>query len=112
MSMRIRMRTLAAGPDGVLQAGQEIDLPENIAQQYITGGYAIPVKAGRETAKIAPPETAVQPDLVEMLGPEVAQEMAERGITLETLAEVDDKTLLAIPGLGKATLRKIRAREG
>ena len=110
--MRIKMRTLAAGPDGVLPIGLEVDLPDKVAQQYIDGGYAVPVKARRETASVSPPEAAVQSDLARALeiGPEVAQEMADLGITLETLSETDDKTLLAIPGIGKATLRKIREK--
>lgn len=34
------MRTLAAGPQGVLAAGAAVDLPDDQAEQLIAGGYA------------------------------------------------------------------------
>jgi hypothetical protein len=37
---RVRMKTLAAGPDGVLQAGQVVDLPSQQAKAFLDGGYA------------------------------------------------------------------------
>ena len=38
--MKIRMITLAAGPDRVLLATQEYDLPAEVAQPLVDGGYA------------------------------------------------------------------------
>lgn len=59
--MKIRMLTLAAGPDGVLQPGQEVDLPGEQARALIEGGYAEAVEKIRETAAVEPPEKAVTP---------------------------------------------------
>lgn len=39
--MKIRMLTLAAGPDGVLQAGKIAEVPEATARALIAGGYAV-----------------------------------------------------------------------
>ena len=39
--MKIRMLTLAAGPDGVLQAGKIAEVPEAKARALIAGGYAV-----------------------------------------------------------------------
>lgn len=38
--MRVRMKTLAAGPDGVHYAGMVYDLPEFQAREYVEGGFA------------------------------------------------------------------------
>ena len=50
--MRIRMNTLSAGPNGVLLAGGEYEVPEAEARQLVAGGYAAPVNS--------PPSTAAQ----------------------------------------------------
>lgn len=46
--MRIKMRTLGSGPDGVLQAGKVYDLPAEVAQPLLEGGYAERVVAGSD----------------------------------------------------------------
>lgn len=38
--MRLKMRTTAAGPDGVHLAGQVYDLPEPMAKAYVKVGSA------------------------------------------------------------------------
>lgn len=62
--MKIRMKTLAAGPDGILSPGQEVDLPADKARALIEGGYAEAVSKVRETAAVEPPEQAVTPKKV------------------------------------------------
>lgn len=68
--MKIRMKTLAAGPEGVLQPGQEVDVDDALAKEWIARGYAEEVETGlaeeaseavRETAAVEPPEQAVTP---------------------------------------------------
>lgn len=68
--MKVRMITLAAGPEGVLQPGQEVELPAKEAMALIAGGYAEEVESQpaeetlesvRETAAVEPPEQAVTP---------------------------------------------------
>jgi hypothetical protein len=59
--MRVKMKTLAAGPDGVLRPGQEVDLPTAQAKALIEGGYAEPVGTVQETAAVEPSEKAVMP---------------------------------------------------
>jgi len=60
--MWVKMITMAAGPDGVLQANQKYDLPATQALTLIDGGYAEPAKAPRETATVQPEEMAVEVD--------------------------------------------------
>jgi hypothetical protein len=60
--MRVRMKTLAAGPEGVLPAGQVINLPEGKAQMFIDGGYAeVVVLSQVERATAEPKEQATAP---------------------------------------------------
>lgn len=40
MSVRVRMRTTSAGPSGVVQAGQTVELPEAQAAELLAMGYA------------------------------------------------------------------------
>jgi len=106
---RMRMRKTAAGPEGVFAAGDIVYVPDDLAKTYIDGGYA-------EYATLARPERAVarpqrrQP--MPAIPEEIAQKLASAGITAENLAETADRDLLAIPGIGQATLRKIRATGG
>lgn len=37
--MKIRMRTTSAGPKGVILAGQIVDMPDDIAEELVRGGY-------------------------------------------------------------------------
>jgi len=59
--MKVKMITLAAGPAGVLLAGQEYNLPEAEAKAFIDGGYAAPVQ---EKPAPAPEEAAKAPEVV------------------------------------------------
>ena len=43
--MLIRMRQLAAGPDGVLYQGREYDLADERAVPLIAAGAAVPVRS-------------------------------------------------------------------
>lgn len=38
--MKIKMKTLASGPDGVLSKGEIVDLPKEQAEALIAGGFA------------------------------------------------------------------------
>ncbi len=42
--MKIRMRTLAAGPNGVLEVGKTYDIEDKEAKQLIEGRYAVSVE--------------------------------------------------------------------
>ena len=110
--MRIRMITLASGPEGVFQPGREYNAPGDMsqekAQEMCEGGFAVPVKEERETAVSGAPET-LAPFEIPGVSRAVVQEMAARGITLDNLAETPDQALKNVPGLGKAALEKIRA---
>lgn len=62
--MRIKMKTLAAGPNGVLSPGQEVEVAGDLARALIEGGYAEAVEKIWETAAAEPPEQAVSPKKV------------------------------------------------
>lgn len=50
-------------------------------------------------------------EYIDGIGPEVAQRLREADITtLDELREADDDTLLAVDGIGKASLKKIRSQ--
>ena len=51
--MRIRLNSLYAGPAGIIQPGQEVDMPEAVAAALVNGGYAVALDAPPE------PEAAV-----------------------------------------------------
>jgi hypothetical protein len=61
--MKIKMRTLSASPQGVLEPGKEYDLDEKFAKDLVAGGYAVPAKkqapASAASAAVEPVETAV-----------------------------------------------------
>lgn len=64
--MKVRMRTTAAGPDGVLTAGVIYSLDDEVATPLVAGGYAealeaAEVKAVKKTAKTAGTEGTTQP---------------------------------------------------
>lgn len=63
--MRVRLKTLMAGPAGVHSAGQVLDLPTAQAYALCEGGYAEQVDAPApapaatiETASVAPQQAA------------------------------------------------------
>lgn len=60
--MRVRMLATAAGPSGVFPAGLVVDIDEELASAFVSGGYAEAVyQPITETATIEPPEKAVLP---------------------------------------------------
>ena len=66
--MRIRMKTLAAGPLATYRPGEVADVDAATAQAFIDGGYAEAVEqvqavreSVQETAMLQAPERAVMP---------------------------------------------------
>lgn len=59
--MKIKMLTLAAGPEGVTPAGCILNVNDIVAKQLIAGGYAIAVEADNENDKTAPDGGAAKP---------------------------------------------------
>lgn len=64
--VKVKMLKLAAGPQGIVQIGQEIELTKEAAVLYVEGGYAVYVDkqadtgpATIETATTKTPERAV-----------------------------------------------------
>lgn len=64
------MKTLGAGPEGVLLPGEEYDVSDSAGEALVQGGYAEVVAADHliltppleiETAMLEPPEAAVLP---------------------------------------------------
>jgi hypothetical protein len=73
--MKIRMITLYAGPDGVMQSGRVYDVePPTLAKALVEGRYAVMVEPEKAEAVI---ETAVQP--AEVIEKAVAPEPRKRG---------------------------------
>ena len=54
MNIMVKMRTTAAGPNGIYMAGSTVSLDSETVEQFIAGGYADKV----ETKKINEPEKA------------------------------------------------------
>jgi hypothetical protein len=69
--MKIRMIATAAGPQGTFPSGKIVEVPDDLAQSFIAGGYAQEVAAeisapamenqapAPETAALEPPERAI-----------------------------------------------------
>lgn len=116
--IRVKMITLSANEHGVFLPGKEYGpedgMPQELMADLCDNGYAeavkTPVKQKQEmeTATVKVPEKAVLFD-IPGVDPGVVAAIAARGITPETLAETPDNVLSKIPGVGKATLAKIRA---
>ena len=58
--MKVRMKTIAAGPKGTRQPGDVIDVPAKEAKTLIAGGFAEAVE-GPAKPKAAKKETAADP---------------------------------------------------
>lgn len=63
--MKVRMKTLSAGPSGVRTPGQVVDVDSAGARALVAGGYAEYVELQHEaepveTATVSPPEQAVR----------------------------------------------------
>jgi len=53
--MKVKMRTLAAGPNGNLEPGQIYEVPDGVGRAFVSGGYAenadpVVKEPARETA--------------------------------------------------------------
>jgi hypothetical protein len=84
--MKMQMKTLMAGPNGVIKAGQVVELPEAEAQALIDGGYAISAEiialplGGLTPVKASEPEPAAEETepAVEDLEPETEKPATRR----------------------------------
>jgi len=59
--MRVRLKTVMAGPDGVFHAGSVIDPPVDVAEAVIAAGYAERLERQPERAAFEPASKAVKP---------------------------------------------------
>jgi hypothetical protein len=59
--MKVKLKTLMAGPEGVFQPGSVIDLDMDEADSLIFVGYAEPIEHPVETAAFEPGNRAVRP---------------------------------------------------
>lgn len=59
--MRLRMKSTAAGPGGVLAAGEEVVVSDELGAVLVEMGYAEALKDVPETTATAPPETTAKP---------------------------------------------------
>ena len=59
--MKVRLKTLMAGPEGVFQPGSVVDLESDHAEALISGGYAERMERPVETASIEPGEREARP---------------------------------------------------
>ena len=53
--MLIKMKTTAAGPDGIYAADKQYVVPDGLAQAWIDGGYAERVEKTKTLARKTPP---------------------------------------------------------
>ena len=59
--MKVRMRTLMAGPQGVFPPGSIVELDADDAEVLVSAGYAERLERAVETAAIEPGIRAVRP---------------------------------------------------
>lgn len=58
--MKIKLKTIMSGPDGVFQPGDEIEVDPKRGRDLIAGNYAIELKSRRgETQRLKTPENAM-----------------------------------------------------
>lgn len=67
--MKIRMKTLYAGPDGTIQPGQIGDLPSETAEVLIEGGYAEHPEAAAIRTETATARAAAETAALRTAGP-------------------------------------------
>lgn len=102
--MKVRMVSLAAGPDGSWPPGSVHDLPEGLARALVAGGYAVAVDVAGSGGgpRLAGVEHAIDARVVaaerrtdwgealitdiDGIGPVIAQRLGDGGI--ETMAEL------------------------
>lgn len=125
--IQIRMKTLRAGPQGVISPGQVTSVSAEEAADLIEGGYAEPYGSAAETASIKPSERAARPkskpktpdplketgpeaELVDLVGKKPGQALIEAGINSITAAlEAIDAgvDLREISGVGRGAMKKL-----
>jgi hypothetical protein len=59
--MKVRLKTLMAGPEGVFQPGSVVDLDAEQAEALVSSGYAERLERPVETAAIEPSELEMRP---------------------------------------------------
>jgi hypothetical protein len=59
--MKVRLKTLMAGPDGVFGPGSVVDLDIDQAEALVTAGYAERLERPVETTAVEPGTRAVKP---------------------------------------------------
>lgn len=89
------MKTLMAGPDGVVHPDTVISVSKKQAKDLIAGGYAAPVKGKVESTSVEPPENTSKPPADP--GSYVLGSGIHEG---KTLSEVPDKYLKWMKSLG------------
>ena len=77
--IRVRMLTLMAGPDGVRQVGEEVDLPRAQAVELVRGRYAVVVRGARMERATLPPGEIAAPGGVALEGEGYAGGLKEVG---------------------------------
>lgn len=92
--MKVKMESIAAGPDGVFNIGKVYDLPEKQAQAFITGKYAVAYVA---SAKAKAPAAEVKTLIAAKLAHKAAKEAFIAGEYALKKADKKDK-----PAAGKA----------
>lgn len=66
--MRVKLRSRMAGPSGVIMPNEERELPDDVAESLIAGGYAVLVAEPAPTPEPEPQESAtVEPEETAML---------------------------------------------
>jgi len=134
--MKVRMLSLAAGPDGVLLPGAEVEIPDDPARALVAGGYAVAVgSASSPTAPGSPTggvhvagiEHAVDANValgerradfggmllsgIDGIGPVFAGRLAEGGIeTVAELLNADAAEVALLAGAKPAQVTKWRQR--
>ena len=104
--MKVKMKTLAAGPKSVWRPGQVVNVDAEVARVLIEGGYAERVEKAESL-----PQEAAQGDFTQIpyISAEIAAVLRGAGYeTFEDLAEASDEELLALPSLAKGRLKAIR----
>lgn len=134
--MRVRMVSLAAGPDGSWPPGSVLELPDDLARALVAGGYAVavgelvePTAPGSPTGgvHVAGIEHAVDANVtlgerradfggmllsgIDGIGPVFAGRLAEGGIeTVAELLNADAAEVALLAGAKPAQVTKWRQR--
>lgn len=91
--MKIKMLSVAAGPDGVWLVGSVQDVSAQVGQPLVDGGYAEEVMTKPKPARHAQPSL----QSIEGIGPKTAEELAAVGVdSVEALALAEVDELVAV----------------